>query len=151
MNLSKNFSLVELTKSQQATRLGIENTPSPEIIKNLKLLCEKVLQPVRDQFGPVSVSSGYRCDALNRAVGGSKTSDHMTGCAADIEVSASNLELAKWIAENLEFSQLILEFYSPTDPRAGWVHVSYFPQNLKKQKLTASKVNGKVVYTNGLG
>jgi hypothetical protein len=151
MNLSKNFTLAEMTKSQEALRRGIDNTPDPFIQKNLQLLCENVLQPIRDHFGPVNVSSGYRSKALNDAVNGSKVSDHMAGCAADIEVSVSNLELAKWIAENLSFTQLILEFYSTTDPRAGWVHVSYVKDNLKKQLLTATKVNGKVVYTNGLG
>ena len=151
MNLSKNFTLSELTKSQDALRHNIDNTPDAFIQKNLQLLCENVLQPIRDHFGPVTVSSGYRSKELNDVVGGSKISDHMSGCAADIECSVSNLELAQWIADNLDFTQVILEFYSPTDPRAGWVHVSHIPRLLKKQCLTATKVNGKVVYTNGLG
>jgi hypothetical protein len=151
VNLSKNFTLAELTKSQDALRHNIDNTPDAFIQKNLQLLCENVLQPIRDHFGPVTVSSGYRSKELNDVVGGSKISDHMSGCAADIECSVSNLELAQWIADNLDTTQIILEFYSPTDPRAGWVHVSYVPRLLKNQCLTATKVNGKVVYTNGLG
>jgi hypothetical protein len=151
MKLSQNFSLNELTKSQTATRLGIDNTPSPEVIENLKALAVNVLQPIRDKFGVVTVSSGYRSESVNRAVGGAVVSDHSQGYAADIECKVPNLELAQWISNSLLYTQLILEFYSNTDPRAGWVHVSYNPKNLKKQNLTATKVNGKVVYSNGLG
>lgn len=153
MNLSANFTLRELTKSDTATRLGLDNTPDEQALENLKTLCEKVLQPVRDHFGKsVTVNSGYRSPESNAAVGGSKTSDHCKGQAADIEIDGiPNPELAQWIMDNLEYTQLILEFYTPGgDPNAGWVHVSYDPNNLKKQELTATKVAGKTTYLNGL-
>ena len=154
MNLSANFSLKELTKSDTATRLGIDNTPDAETIDNLKMLCEKVLQPVREHFGKsVTVNSGYRSPELNSspAVGGSKTSDHCKGMAADIEIAGvPNAELAQWIMNNLDYTQLILEFYTQGIPDSGWVHVSYDPKNLKKQELTAVKVAGKTQYLQGL-
>jgi hypothetical protein len=154
MNLSANFSLKELTKSDTATRLGIDNTPNQETIDNLKMLCEKVLQPVREHFGKsVTVNSGYRSPELNSspAVAGSKTSDHCKGMAADIEIAGvANAELAQWIMNNLDYTQLILEFYTQGVPDSGWVHVSYDPKNLKKQELTAVKVAGKTQYLQGL-
>lgn len=152
MNLSANFTLKELTKSDTATRLGLDNTPNEETIENLKLLCEKVLQPVREHFGQsVTVNSGYRSPESNAAVGGSKTSDHCKGQAADIEINGvANPDLAQWIMNNLEYTQLILEFYTQGQPNSGWVHVSYDPNNLKKQELTATKVAGKTTYLNGL-
>lgn len=152
MNLSANFTLKELTKSDTATRLGLENNPDDEALENLKTLCEKVLQPVREHFGKsVTVNSGYRSPESNAAVGGSKTSDHCKGQAADIEIDGlPNPELAAWIMENLEYTQLILEFYTQGQPNSGWVHVSYDPNNLKNQELTAVKVAGKTQYLNGL-
>ena len=152
MNLSANFTLKELTKSDTATRLGLDNTPDEETIENLKLLCEKVLQPVREHFGQsVTVNSGYRSPESNAAVGGSKTSDHCKGQAADIEINGvANPDLAQWIMDNLEYTQLILEFYTQGQPNSGWVHVSYDPNNLKKQELTATKIAGKTTYLNGL-
>ena len=152
MNLSANFTLKELTKSDTATRLGLDNTPDDEALENLKTLCEKVLQPVREHFGKsVTVNSAYRSPESNAAVGGSKTSDHCKGMAADIEiVRVANADLAQWIMDNLEYTQLILEFYTPGIPDSGWVHVSYDPNNLKKQELTATKVAGKTTYLNGL-
>jgi len=152
MNLSANFTLKELTKSDTATRLGIDNTPDDATIENLKLLCEMVLQPVREHFGKsVTVNSGYRSPESNAAVGGSKTSDHCKGQAADIEIDGlPNPELAQLIMDNLDYTQLILEFYTQGQPNSGWVHVSYDPNNLKKQELTAVKVAGKTTYLNGL-
>ena len=153
MNLSANFTLKELTRSDTATRLGLDNNPNNEALENLKLLCEKVLQPVRDHFGKsVTVNSGYRSPESNAAVGGSRTSDHCKGQACDLEIDGiPNPELAQWIMDNLEYTQLILEFYTPGgDPNAGWVHVSYDPNNLKKQELTAVKVAGKTQYLQGL-
>ena len=152
MNLSANFTLKELTKSDTATRLGLENMPDDAALENLKTLCEKVLQPVRDHFGKsVTVNSGYRSPESNAAVGGSKTSDHCKGMAADIEIpGVANAELAQWIMDNLDYTQLILEFYTSGIPDSGWVHVSYDPNNLKKQELTATKVAGKITYLNGL-
>ena len=152
MNLSANFSLKELTKSDTATRLGIDNTPDEEAIDNLKTLCDKVLQPVREHFGKsVTVNSAYRSPESNAAVGGSKTSDHCKGMAADIEIAGvANADLAQWIMDNLDYTQLILEFYTQGVPDSGWVHVSYDPNNRKKQELTAVKVAGKTQYLQGL-
>jgi len=151
MNLTKNFTLSEMTKSETALRKGLDNTPGETEIGNLKLLCEKVLQPVRDHFGKgVKVNSGYRSPEVNSSVGGSRTSDHCQGQASDIEIPGiPNAELAEWIKDNLEFRQLILEFYTPGIPDSGWVHVSYDPADLKKQVLTATKKDGKTVYLPG--
>ena len=152
MNLSANFTLKELTKSDTATRLGLDNTPDEETIENLKLLCEKVLQPVREHFGkPVTINSGYRSPESNAAVGGSKTSDHCKGQACDLEIDGvANPDLAQWIMDNLDYTQLILEFYTQGQPNSGWVHVSYNPEKLTKQELTAIKVAGKTTYLQGL-
>jgi hypothetical protein len=130
----------------------MKNDPTEADIENLKTLCEKVLQPVRDNFKMgVKVNSGYRHPEVNAKVGGSKTSDHCKGQAADIEIpSIANADLANWISDNLSYTQLILEFYTPGIPDSGWVHVSYDPKNLKKQNLTATSKNGKTVYLEGL-
>ena len=128
MKLSQNFSLNEFTKSQTATRHNIDNTPSMTVILNLKTLCESVLQPIRNHFmKPMIISSGYRCEELNTKIGGSKTSQHVLGQASDIEViGVSNLELSDWIHHNLEYDQLILEFYNEKEGlNSGWVHVSF--------------------------
>ena len=150
--LSTNFSLHELSKSETALRMGFDNTPDDEATENLRLLCENVLQKVRDHYGKgVKVNSAYRSPESNAAVGGSKTSDHCKGMAADIEIpGVANADLAQWIMDNLEYTQLILEFYTPGIPDSGWVHVSYDPNNLKKQELTATKVAGKTQYLPGL-
>lgn len=152
MKLTKNFSLAEMTKSDTALRLDMDNTPGDEEIANLQALCENVLQVVRDAYGVgVKVNSGFRHPDVNAAVGGSKTSDHCKGMAADIEIpGVANADLAEWIVENLEFRQVILEFYTPGIPDSGWVHVSYNPDDNKKQVLTAMKENGKTVYKPGL-
>ncbi len=152
MNLTKNFTLAEMTKSETALRHGIDNTPGEAEIAALKLLAEKVLQPVRDHFGKgVKVNSAYRSPAANQKVGGSPTSDHCRGQASDIEIpGVPNAELAEWIRDNLEFRQLILEFYTPGVPDSGWVHVSYVADDNKKQVLTATKKDGKTVYLEGL-
>jgi zinc D-Ala-D-Ala carboxypeptidase len=149
--LSKNFSLHEMIKSETAVRYGMDNMPSATEVENLKALVENVLQPVRDRFGPTHVSSGYRHPLVNAKVGGSVKSDHCQGMAADIEVPGmANYDLAKWIEEHLEFTQCILEFYTPGIPDSGWVHVSYNPADLKKQTLTATRKGGRVVYAAGL-
>jgi hypothetical protein len=124
--LSKNFYLHEFIKSDTATRLGIDNTPPQDVIDNLKYLCENLLQPIRDIVGAVTVNSGYRSPALNKAVNGAKNSQHLTGQAVDFEaVNYSNIELGKIIEQSgLIFDQLIYEFVKKTDPRAGWIHVS---------------------------
>lgn len=152
MNLTKNFTLAEMIKSETALRHGIDNTPGEQEIAAMKLLAEKVLQPVRDHFGKgVKVNSSYRSPEVNQKVGGSRTSDHCRGQAADIEIpGVANYDLAKWIVDNLEFRQVILEFYTPGVPDSGWVHVSFVAEDNKKQVLTATKQNGKTVYLNGL-
>ena len=152
MNLTANFTLAEMVKSDTALRHDMDNTPGEAEIENLKRLCEQVLQPVREHFKTgVKVNSGFRHPEVNAKVGGSKTSDHCKGQAADIEIPGiPNADLAKWIMDNLTYTQLILEFYTPGVPDSGWVHVSYDPANLKKENLTATKQDGKTVYLKGL-
>ena len=134
MQLSTNFSLDELTRSDEATRLCIDNTPSLRVIDSLQALVDNVLQPMRDRLGAVSVSSGYRSPALNKAIGGSATSDHCFGYAADIQINGlDNRELAGWIKGGSSFTQLILEFYEDGKPSSGWVHISYNPADLKNE------------------
>jgi hypothetical protein len=148
MKLSANFQLSELVKSQTAERKGISNNPSPDHIDNLKSLCLNVLQPIRSHFDqPVIISSGYRSAELCIAIGSKPTSQHSEGKAADIEiVNVDNRELAMWIKNNLEFDQLILEFYKEGEPNSGWVHVSYNGENNRNQFLIASRENDKVIY-----
>jgi zinc D-Ala-D-Ala carboxypeptidase len=148
MKLSANFQLSELVKSQIADRKGIPNNPSPAHIDNLKSLCLNVLQPIRSHFDePVIISSGYRSAELCIAIGSKPTSQHSEGKAADIEiVNVDNKELAMWIKNNLEFDQLILEFYKEGEPDSGWVHVSYNGENNRNQFLIASRENDKVIY-----
>ena len=153
MSLSKNFSLEELTKSQTATRKGIDNTPSPTHQANLQSLCTHVLQPIRDHFSQVvTVSSGYRSPELCTAIGSKITSQHAKGEAADFEIfGVSNKELADYIHQNLDYDQLILEYWKESDPNSGWVHCSYvtpndFGQN-RNQYLKAYKdENNKTCY-----
>lgn len=138
MQLSKNFYLSEFTRSQTASRFRLNNTPSQEIINNLKLLVDRCLQPIRDHYNlPVIISSGYRSPAVNRAVGGSTKSQHMTGQAADFEISSiDNYTLAEWIHRNLNYDQLILEFYEGGN--SGWIHVGYSTRHLN-QELTINR------------
>jgi len=151
MRLSKNFTLQEYTKSQTATRKGLDNTPGEEHLASAKLLFENVVQKVRDHFGVTVINSGYRGPALNTAVGGSSNSQHCKGEAVDIECpGTSNYDVAKWIEDNLDFDQLILEFITLGIPDSGWVHVSYKSEGNRKQSLTAMKENGKTVYKPGL-
>lgn len=152
MKLTENFSLAEMIKSETALRQGLDNTPGDDEVENLRKLAENVLQPIRDAYGRgVKVNSGFRHPDVNAAVGGSRTSDHCKGQAADIEIpGVANADLAQWISENLEFRQLILEFYTPGIPDSGWVHVSYVEGDNKKQVMTAMKENGKTVYKPGL-
>ena len=153
MKLTANFSLQEMTKSETALRFDLDNEANDEQLANLVALCECLLQPVRDHFGKsVKVNSGLRTPEVNAKVGGSKTSDHCKGMAADIEIpGVANAELAQFILDSgMEFRQLILEFYTPGIPDSGWVHVSYNPADNKKQVLTATKQKGKTVYLPGL-
>jgi len=152
MQLSQHFNLKEFTKSETATRKRIDNTPNLEHANNLKMVCENILEPVRKHFGkPVRINSGYRGPALNKAVGGSAKSQHCNGEAVDFEIDGlPNPDLAKWVAENCDFDQIILEFYDPKEgPNSGWVHASYSKGKNRKQKLTAVTVNGKTVYKPG--
>ena len=152
MQLSKNFTMAEFIKSDTATKLGIDNTPQGEHLEAAKALFENVVQKVRDHFGPTVLNSGYRCPELNEAVRGVATSQHCLGEAADIEVpGVANGDLAQWIVDNLDFDQVILEFYTPGEPSSGWVHVSYKADGSNRNKaLTASRIDGKTVYTNGI-
>ena len=151
VRLSKNFTLQEFTKSQTAIRQGLDNTPGEEHLYNAKELFVKVVQPVRDNFGVTVINSGYRGPSLNEAVGGSSKSQHCKGQAVDIECPGTpNYDVANWIKENLDFDQLILEFYTPGIPDSGWVHVSYNHEGNRQSVLTAMKENGKTVYKQGL-
>ena len=152
MKLSKNFSLREFTKSQTATRRGIDNSPTEEHIENIKALTENVLQPIRSQWGVVSISSGYRSADLNAAIGGSSKSQHSKGEAADFEVPGlDNFDLCEWIVNNLEFDQLILEGYDGKDANSGWIHCSYVTHRKNRKKtLTARFDTGKAVYEHGI-
>ena len=118
-------------------------------MNNLKLLCENVLQPVRDHFGKVvTVSSGYRSPELCEAIGSSKNSQHAKGQAADFEIfDVSNQELVIWIDKNLDYDQMILEFWKgPDEPNSGWVHCSYKKEGNRKQLLRAYKEDGRTKY-----
>ena len=147
MNLSRNFTLSELTKSDTAIRKGINNNPNAEQIEKLKALCENILQPVRDHFGRVKVTSGFRSSELCLAIGSSINSQHAKAEAADFEcMGTDNAELADWINKNLDYDQLILEFYTPGEPNSGWIHCSYTPDQPRKQFLHAYKSEGKTKY-----
>ena len=149
MQLSNNFTLKELTKSQTATRKGIHNEPSTEHVENLIHLAKNILQPVREHFGkPVIISSGYRSPELCEAIGSSAKSQHAKGEAADFEIGGvDNKELAAWIADNCDFDQLILEFYDGVDPNSGWIHCSSTKGKSRKQTLTAQKIEGRTSYS----
>ena len=151
MKLTKNFSLSEFTKSNTASRRGLDNNPTAEHIHNLVGLCEHILQPLRDYIGcSIRISSGYRGKALNEAIGGSKTSDHCNGNAADIELlingEEDNARLYNAIKSlDLEFYQMIWEFGDDEQP--NWIHIARREGNNKKQCLKAYKDNnGKTKY-----
>jgi hypothetical protein len=149
MLLSENFTLDELTKSQEAIRLGIKNEPSDEHVTNLILLCKNILQPIRNHFKKVvSVSSGFRSAALCEAIGSSSKSQHTKGQAADFEIfGVANKDVADFIVQNFEYDQCILEFWNENQPNSGWVHCSYSKESNRKQYLKAQKVSGKIVYS----
>lgn len=138
--MTKNFSLAELTK----TSTGLPNALPKHLEGNLRALAENVLQPARDVLGAIEVTSAYRSPAVNKAVGGSKTSQHVQAQAADLKFSGGNDVLFRWLAENVEYDQLIWEFGTDSEP--SWVHVSYANGNNRKQKLKAVKQNGKTKY-----
>lgn len=151
MRLSEHFTLAEFTKSQTALRKGIYNAPGTSAVKHMKELCAYVLEPIRARHGVTIITSGYRSPQLNAAIGGSAMSQHCQGRAADIECPAvSNLELARWVADELEFDQLILEYHTPGDPLSGWVHVSYHPEANRNMVLTKLATAGRGRYKRGL-
>jgi zinc D-Ala-D-Ala carboxypeptidase len=151
--ISDHLSLAEVTNSDNAKRLGIDNTPTPEHLANLKLLAEKVFEPIRAHFGkPIKVSSGYRSAALNKVTpGSSKTSQHSSGEALDLDQDSmstgiTNKMIFDYIKANLEFDQLIWEYGTDTNP--DWVHVSYESTGKqRKQILRCKRVNGKPSYS----
>jgi phosphoribosylaminoimidazole (AIR) synthetase len=146
MQLSAHFNLAEFTRSESAKRHGVSNQPTPEHIGNIKILCERVLEPIRMKFGPIIISSGYRSKVLNHYIGGSLRSQHCEGKAADIDMDnipgVTNKQIFEYIKNELEFDQLINEF------NYGWVHVSYNAGKNRRQILDALKVNNKTVYSN---
>lgn len=151
MQLSKNLSLAEMIRSESAKRAGINNMPTKEHLESMKILAEKIFQPVRDYFKrPIHISSGYRSRALNASIkGASKTSQHSKGEAIDIDMDGTeitNKQVFDYIKENLEFDQLIWEF--GTDDNPAWVHVSFNSKGRqRKQILKATKKNDKTVYS----
>lgn len=150
MKISKNLSLSEVTKSNTAIKLGIDNSPTSEHITNLVNVANNVFQPIRDHFAaPIFISSGYRSESLNNAISGSKTSQHSKGEAIDIDNDAveypTNKMIFDYIKEHLEFDQLIWEFGDNLNP--AWVHVSFTDQRPnRKEVLRAIKVQGKTIY-----
>ena len=147
MELTRNFTLSELIKSDTAIRKGINNNPNAEQIEKLKTLCEKILQPVRDHFGRVKITSGFRSPELCTAIGSSINSQHAKAEAADFEVvGVDNCELADWIKRELPYDQLILEFYTPGEPNSGWIHCSYTEGTPRASFLHAFRSEGKTKY-----
>jgi hypothetical protein len=152
MQISKHLSLKECTYSATAEKMGISNTSMTKThIENMKLLAEKVFEPVRKHFDmPIKVSSVYRSFALNQAIKGSITSQHCSGQAMDIDMSGakgiSNKAIFSYIKDNLDFDQLIWEFGNSKEP--DWVHVSYTNVKNRKQVLKAKRINGKTHYEN---
>jgi zinc D-Ala-D-Ala carboxypeptidase len=148
MKLTPHFTLAEFTRSESAKRHGVSNEPTAEHQQNLVVLCEKILEPLRAKFGPINISSGYRSKILNHYIGGSLSSQHCEGKAADIDMdgmgSVSNKEIFEYIQINLDFDQMIWEFGTKENP--DWVHVSYNGAKNRKQVLRALKVNGKTAY-----
>ena len=140
MKLTANITLDELTKSQIAERKGINNNPNPQQIENLKNLAINILQPVRSHFDkPLIISSGFRCAQLCTEIGSSINSQHV----ADDGAAAADFE----IPGELEFDQLILEFYRDNEPTSGWIHCSYSTEANRNQALRAFREEGKVKYT----
>jgi hypothetical protein len=151
MKLSKYVSLAEVTRSDTAKRKGISNEPTPEHLENLKTICEDVFDKIREHFGvPLFISSGYRSAALNKAIGGSSTSDHNNGRALDLDQDGHgngvrNKDVFNYIKDNLEFDQVIFE-HRRADGDCDWVHVGYRKGANRKQVLEAYKEGGKTKY-----
>lgn len=152
MNLSKNLTLFEMTRSEVAKRKGVSNQPTPEHIANMIVLAEKVFEPIREHFGvPIYVSSGYRSAALNKKIGGARNSQHMTGEAMDIDMDGhnsgvTNVQIFDYIRQNLVFDQLIFEYGNSTCP--DWIHVSYRSGgNQRREVLRATRGTFGTKYT----
>ena len=149
--LTEHFNLEEMIVSPTAKKLGLSNVPTAEHIENMRYCCEKILEPVRAHFGKaVTINSSYRAPLVNKAVGGSKTSQHVNGQAIDFEIQGiDNKTVADWVADNLEFDQVILEFYAAGDKNSGWVHASIKKEGgNRKQRLIAKKSKaGGTTYT----
>jgi len=145
MNLSKHFTLAEMTFSPTAIKKGIDNTPNAQTVRNLQTLCEKILEPLRVHIGgPIKVSSGFRSEVLNSLIGGAKSSQHKTGQAVDIDLKDKSAMAFKWIMENLDYDQIIWEFGNDSQP--DWIHVSYSTKGNRKNAMRAIKSNGKTKY-----
>jgi len=147
--ISKYVTYKEVTKSNQATALKLANIPNSEQLINLRLVCAKIFDPLREHFGiPIGISSGFRSVELNSKIGGSKSSQHCQGKALDIDGDIfggiSNKLIFEYIRKSCTFDQLIWEFGSENSP--DWVHVSYNEGNNRKQVLRAVKIGGKTVY-----
>ena len=143
----REVSLKELLFSETATRLGIDNTPTDQILINLQTLIHEIINPIINQFGDIKITSGYRSPALCKAIGSSATSQHTRGEAVDFEIlGISNKEVSDWIVNHLDYDQCILEFWKPEEPNSGWVHCSYKSSGNRKQYLRAYKSNSRVVY-----
>jgi hypothetical protein len=135
-NISKHITYKEATQSPTATRLKIDNTPSAEVLANMRLVARMCFEPLREWYGkPITINSFYRSPALNRAVRGARNSDHIKGFAIDLDTpsNAENKKLFEWCKANLKFSQLIWEYGNNQGP--GWLHISYNPKDLKQQIL----------------
>ena len=149
MKISQHLTLAELIRSESAKRLCISNMPIQEHIENLKGLAENIFEPIRNHFGsPIYISSGYRSQKLNAAIGGSMNSQHSRGMAIDIDMDGTDIKNSAIFeyAKTLPFDQLIWEFGTKDNP--DWVHISYSPLN-RKQILYATKRNGKTIYNKG--
>jgi len=145
MNISKHITFAEATKSNTAIRLGIDNNPSPEIIETMKATAENVFEPIREQCGPIRISSFYRSPELNRAIGGAKISQHCKGEAMDIQgINVTNAELFRVACELDQFDQIIWEFGTKDEP--DWVHVSFKKDGNRKQILRATKIGKRTTY-----
>ena len=149
MKLSDHVSYKEGVYSITALRLGLNNDPSDAHLENMKLICEKVFEPLRMHVGgPIKINSFYRGPELNKAIGGSAKSQHCHGQAMDIDDTygnASNAAMFDWIKANLDYDQMIWEF--GTDQNPDWVHVSYVsPEANRKRCLKAYRENGKTKY-----
>ena len=143
--ISKHVSWDEATRSSTAIRLGIDNTPSDAIIETMKTTAENVFEPLREMLGPIRITSFFRCPDLNRAIGGSKTSQHMKGEAMDISgISVTNAMLFDTACQLAEFDQIIWEFGDQNNP--AWVHISYSKVHNRKQILVAKKQGNRTIY-----